>query len=98
MRFDTKIYFLSEPEKTYDEATGDYSVSEPEKTEAYADITTPGAETSKIYFGDITEDGLTVRTREYSEAQRMEINGNIYRIIFRRRLRGKTAYIVREVH
>ena len=97
MRFDTKIYFLGEPERVYNEATGDYDVSEPEKVEAYADITNTGADAMKLYFGDVEEGALTVRTREYSEAQRMQINGDVYRIAFRRRLRGKTTYLVREV-
>lgn len=97
MRFDTPVYFLTETEGAYDASTGDYSDPVTTEQEVYADITNTGTQTLSLLYGNIKENSLTVRTREFFNGQRMRIGSKIYRVDKRRKLHDLTTYIVSEV-
>lgn len=97
MRFDTPVYFRTETAGTYDESTGNYGADDIYEQKAYADITNTGTEVLNIIYGNITQNSLTIRTREFFDGLKMRIGDKVYHIDTRRRLHGLTTYIVSEV-
>lgn len=98
MRFDTPVYFQTETKGAYNASTGDYSDPVITEVKAFADITNTGTLTLNLLYGNLKENSLTIRTREFFNGHKMRIGEKVYRVDTRRKLRGLTTYIVSEVH
>lgn len=96
MRFDKYCQFITEGTDTYNAETGNYNSAEPSVTEAWGDLTNSGERTSKIVYGDVKQGGAVLRSPVHSEANKVRIDGKMYHIDFRRKLRRVTVYLVRE--
>ena len=103
MRYDTPVYFQQRKAGEYDKVTGNYAPDTVEEVMAWADITTAGANTLKLVFGDITQEAYTLRIqhRITSPFDRIRIgegdDAKLYSVKMRRKLRKGETFVICEV-
>ncbi|WP_066925552.1 hypothetical protein [Murdochiella massiliensis] len=99
MRYDKRIFFVSQVDGEYDQTTGDYLEPEIVKTEVYAAVHDTNEETLKLLYGDIRQKSFTVHILgRYEKAFRyILIDGKSYHVDLTRRLRHRQTFIVSEV-
>jgi len=99
MRYDTPIYFQRITQGVYDPETGDYGDEIAEETCVYADVTSAGANTLNLVYGEIKEGSLVVRLRQhYTDTfNRIRIGDKQYRVDLERKLRTGHVFTVSEV-
>ena len=96
MRYDRTVVFIRNGEKTYNAATGNYSSSEPVRTERPASVMDTRTETMRLVYGEIREGSLTIQLQNHygDPFDRIEYAGKTYAVDYRRRLRVKDTFIV----
>src|SRR5690625_832487 len=62
MRYNTRIYFVTEGEE-YNYDTGDYEPVELVKDEAWANVSDTGTERMQLIYGSLKQGAITVRIR-----------------------------------
>lgn len=110
MRCDTKIYFVTDGEKTLitDPSSsnyGDYEAGEPAEVSRYADVTDTQTKTQQIVYGAFREGSKTVRLnepyREVFDHIRIEDRDTgasaLYDVDAKRILRHRSTFICHEV-
>lgn len=97
MRYDADFYFLGYEQGDYDPATGDYADGVTTKEKACGSVTNTGTNMLRLLYGTLSQQSLTIRSQTYSNAQRIELGGKVYKVDLRRRLRRSTSYTVSEV-
>lgn len=99
MRYDTPVYFQKITQGIYEPSTGNYGEDAIEETCIYADVTSAGAKTLNLVYGEIKEGGLVIRLQSYYKAafNRIRIGEQQYRVDFERKLRQGHVFVVSEV-
>ena len=99
MRYDQEIAFVTEGARTYDEATGDYSIMPAEKIIRSAHISDMGLEQMNLLYGKVVEQAKVVRIQGAGpvDFDHIEIDGDPYSTTLMRRLRHETTYQVRKM-
>lgn len=98
MRYDKKIYFVKDGEKTYNPLTGDYEVGEATKTKRYGSLTDALSLKLTLEYGKINEQSFILRLQNhYNEPfNYIEIDGKEYNVDHSRKLRVKHNFIISE--
>lgn len=98
MRMDTKIYFVTESEPTYDPSTGDYISGVPIKEPMWANVSDTGTTRMTLLYGSIKRGAKTVRlNNSYTKPfDYIEIDGKLYSDTLGKRGQNKTVYEVSE--
>lgn len=96
MRYDKEIVFVTEGARTYDEATGDYTITSPEKIIRSAHVSDMGLEQMSLLYGKVVEQAKIVRIQGAGpvDFDYIEIDGDLYSTTLMRRLRHETTYQV----
>lgn len=110
MRCDTKIYFVSDAEKTLidtpgAENYGEYEAGKAKEVEKYADVTDTQTKTQQVVYGMLREGSRTVRLNEaYTEAfdhirieDRETGRSALYDVDAKRIMRHRSTFICHEV-
>lgn len=99
MRYDEEIVFVTEGARVYDEITGDYTVTAPEKIIRSAHISDAGIEQMNLLYGKVVEHAKIVRIQGTGpvDFDYIEIDGDSYSVSLMRRLRHETTYQVRKM-
>ena len=98
MRFDTAIYF-QRIKTEYDASTGNHVETVVSEVKRFASVTTAGAETLNLIYGEVKQGSFVVRLQNhYTEPfDRIRIGNKLYRADTEKRLRCKQVFIVSEV-
>lgn len=96
MRYDEEIVFVTEGARVYDEITGDYTVTAPEKIIRSAHISDAGIEQMNLLYGKVVEQAKIVRIQGAGpvDFDYIDIEGDSYSVTLMRRLRHATTYQV----
>lgn len=99
MRYDEEIVFVTEGARVYDEITGDYTVTAPEKIIRSAHVSDMGLEQMNLLYGKVVEHAKIVRIQGAGpvDFDYIEIEGDSYSATLMRRLRHETTYQVRKM-
>lgn len=99
MRYDKEIAFMTEGARVYDEITGDYMVTAPEKIIRSAHVSDMGLEQMNLLYGKVVEQAKIVRIQGLGpvDFDYIEIGGDPYSVALMRRLRHETTYQVRKM-
>lgn len=99
MRFDTPIYFQRIVPGEYDASTGDYGEDVTKEVQRWASVTSSGAETLNLVYGELKQGSLTIRLQShYTEPfDQIRIGEKVYRVDMTRKLRSKQTFVVSEV-
>lgn len=99
MRYDKRIFFVSQVDGEYDPSTGDYLDPEIVKTEVYAAVHDTNEETLKLLYGDIRQRSFTVHILGHYEKafSYILIDDKPYHVDLTRRFRHRQTFIVSEV-
>lgn len=94
MRYDKEIAFVTEGVRVYDEITGDYAVTAPEKIIRSAHISDAGLEQMNLLYGKVVEQAKVVRIQGAGPVSfdYIEIDGKPYMAQLERRLRQETTF------
>lgn len=99
VRYDKQIFFVSQSEEPiYDYDTGDYVMPEPNKDEAWANISDAGSERMQLVYGGLKQGALTIRIRNHYKKPFNYIlfNDNKYTVDMERKLRHDHVFTVSE--
>ena len=98
MRFDTPVYFQT-IKAEYNASTGDYGEDIISEEMRYASVTSAGAETLNLIYGELKQGVLTVRLQNHytKPFDRIRIGKKVYRVDQARPLRLKYTLVVSEV-
>lgn len=96
MRYDREIAFVTEGARVYDEITGDYTITAPEKIIRSAHVSDMGLEQMNMLYGKVVEQAKVVRIQGTGpvDFDYIEIDGNPYSTTLMRRLRHEMTYQV----
>lgn len=91
MRASDTVYFVVKGAEEYDELTGNYEESKPDKTAVPALVTDTGTERMNLLYGGVQQHAKTVRLNTKYEApfDYVEINGKEYQVDMIRKYRHK---------
>lgn len=98
MRFDTPIYFQTIKAGSY-QPDGNYEAESISEEMRYASVTSTGANTQNLVYGELKQSCLTVRlqNRYTKPFDRIRIGKKVYRVDMTRPLRTKQTFVVSEV-
>ena len=97
MRYDKKVYFVTEGEE-YNYDTGNYEPAELVKDEAWANVSDTGTERMQLIYGALKQGAITVRVQgKYDEAfDYVEVDGKKYNVDAFRTFRNDQAFNLSE--
>ena len=97
MRYDKRIYFVTEGEE-YNYDTGDYELVELVKDEAWANVSDTGTERMQLVYGALKQGALTIRIQNKHEQpfDYIEYGGTPYNVATTRTFRHDQAFEVSE--
>lgn len=99
MRYDKTVYFVTEGERAYDPATGDYKDAQPVLVEKDAAVMDTQTETMRLVYGEIRQGSMTIHLQNHYDDSfdYIQYERNKYRVDYSRRLRVKHTFVVSEV-
>lgn len=99
MRFDTPIYFQTILPGAYDASSGNHGSDTIFEEMRLASVTSTGAETLNLIYGELKQSCFTVRlqNRYNKPFDRIRIGEKVYRVDMTRPLRTKQTFVVSEV-
>lgn len=99
MRFDIPVYFVKYDTGQYDPQTGNYETKKPIETRRDANVSSSGAETLNLIYGELRQGSCVVRLQNHYDTpfDRIRIGQKMYKVDFSRKLRTKHVFVVSEV-
>lgn len=96
MRYDKEIVFVTEGARAYDEITGDYTITAPEKIIRSAHVSDMGLEQMNLLYGTVVEHAKIVRIQGSGPVNfdYIEIEEDRYIVTLARVLRHESTYQV----
>ena len=97
MRYDKKVYFVTEGEE-YNYDTGDYELVELVKEEAWANVSDTGTERMQLIYGALKQGAITVRIvgKYDNEFDYIQVDGKKYNVDAFRTFRNDQAFNLSE--
>jgi hypothetical protein len=99
MRFDTPVYFRTLTQGELDPETGNYLDSDSVEVERYASVTTSGAKTLQLVYGQLKQGSKVIRLQNHynDKFDNIRIGDKEYGVDFSRRLPVRHVFVVSEL-